>query len=509
MRIFIAALNHETNSFSPIPASIQSFERRGLYRPSRLPPDQRAEALAPLRLSGGFGDFIACAEARGDDYVVGLSGHAEPSGPLGKADYETLRDELLADLAAAMPVDAVLLFLHGAQIAHGYDDCEGDLLARIRTIVGPAIPVGAELDLHATITDAMVDNATALVACKEYPHTDFAERGRELYAIIADAADGRTKPVTLRRRIPMLAGLHTPAEPARSFIDGAAALEGRDGILSVSIVHGFSLSDLPDTSGNVLVVSDGRSAAAEGALTRLARGFFELRAVGQAQATSIEDVFDAAAAAMSSPGEGPVVIAEPYDNPGGGWSGDATYLIREMLKRGVTNAVTAIIWDPVAVQLACDAGVGAVLPLRIGGKISARSGDPVDATVEVVAVNRNARQRSFFSPAGRRFGPAAAVKVDGVTVVLGTERTQALSLDAFTDLGLDPHAFALIALKSSQHFYAQFGPVAKKVLYCSGMYRGATQRPGGRPHQRLRRPLWPMDDIDFDGERILEGRAAS
>jgi microcystin degradation protein MlrC len=500
MRVFIAALNHETNSFSPIPASLASFEARGLYRPSQLAPEARAAALAPLRPAGGFGDFIACAEARGDDYVVGLAGHAEPSGPLGQADYETLRDEMLADLAAAMPVDAVLLFLHGAQIAHGYDDCEGDILARMRTMLGPDIPIGAELDLHATITDTMVENATALVACKEYPHTDFPERGRELYAIIADAAAGKTKPVTQRRRVPMMAGLHTPSEPARSFIDGAIALEGKDGILSVSIVHGFGLSDLPDTSGNILVVSDGRSEAAERTLTSLARGFFELRLTGEAAAASIEDTLDAAAAVT----DGLVVIAEPSDNPGGGWAGDGTWLLREMLKRGVTNAATAILWDPVAVQLASDAGVGAVLPLRIGGKIGPRSGEPLDVTVEVIALNPTARQRSFFSPAGRSFGPAAAVRVEGVTIILGTQRTQALSLDAFTELGLDPASFALIALKSSQHFYAQFGPIAKKVLYCSGMQRGANRRPGSRPHQRLRRPLWPLDEIDFDGTRILE-----
>ena len=504
MRVFIAALNHETNSFSPIPASFASFERRGLYRPSRLAPEQRDAALAPLRLSGGFGTLIACAEERGDDYVVGLSGHAEPSGPTARADYETLRDELLADLAAAMPVDAVLLFLHGAQIAHGYDDCEGDLLARVRALVGPGVPVGAELDLHATITDAMVAAADVLIACKEYPHTDFAERARDLYAIIADAAAGRTRPVTLRRRVPMLAGLHTPSEPARSFIDRAASLEGKNGILSVSILHGFSLSDLPDTSGNVLVVADGKSAAAEAALTELARGFFALRGIGQAAAASIEDTLDAA---LAEP-EGPVVIGEPYDNPGGGWAGDGTFLLREMLKRGVKNAASAIIWDPVAVQLAGDAGVGAVLPLRIGGKVSARSGDPLDVTAEVIAVNPQARQRSFFSPGGRLFGPAVAVKVEGVTIVLGSERTQALSLDAFGDLGLDPGSFAVIALKSSQHFYAQFGPIAKKVLYCSGLRRGSDVRSGGRPHRRLRRPLWPMDDIDFDGERILEAGQA-
>lgn len=500
MRVFIAALNHETNSFSPIPASLASFERRGLYRPSQLTPEQRATALAPLRLSGGFGDLIACAEARGDDYIVGLSGHAEPSGPLGRADYETLRDEMLADLAAAMPVDAVLLFLHGAQIAHGHDDCEGDILARMRSMLGPEVPIGAELDLHATITDAMVENATALIACKEYPHTDFPERARDLYRIIADAVAGLTKPVTQRRRVPMMAGLHTPSEPARSFIDAATGLEGQGGILSVSILHGFSLSDLPDTSGNILVVSDGRSPAAAEALTALARGFFDLRKTGQAGAVAIEDALDEAAGATG----GPTMIAEPYDNPGGGWAGDATYLVREMLKRGIKNAASAIIWDPVAVQLASDAGVGAVIPLRIGGKVSERSGDPLDLTVEVVALNPEARQRSFFCPAGRRFGPAAAVRVDGLTLILGSERTQALSLDAFTELGLDPASFAVIALKSSQHFHAQFAPIAGKIVYCSGLYRGANRRPGSRPHQRLRRPLWPLDDIAFDGERIEE-----
>jgi microcystin degradation protein MlrC len=171
MKVFLAAMAHEASSFSPIPTNRASFEKSMYFRPGSDAPPEKWIA----RVGGSaYGEWVRLALERGHTVAAGLGTVAGPSAPTRRADYEALRDELLEDLRAAMPVDMVLLFLHGAQMAEGYDDCEGDVIRRVREIVGPETPIGVELDLHCNITQEMTDHATAIMACKEYPHTDFA-----------------------------------------------------------------------------------------------------------------------------------------------------------------------------------------------------------------------------------------------------------------------------------------------------------------------------------------------
>ena len=169
---------------------------------------------------------------------------AQPSGTTTRAAYETLRDELLADLRGALPVDMVVLGLHGAMVADGYDDCEGDLLARVRAIVGPKTVVGAELDPHNHLTPAMLANADLLISFKEYPHTDILERALRAGRSVRGAGRRRaSSPVGAAVDCEMLVTMHTSRDPARAFVDRIQALEGKDGILSISVSHGFAWGD--------------------------------------------------------------------------------------------------------------------------------------------------------------------------------------------------------------------------------------------------------------------------
>src|SRR5690606_28333829 len=183
------------------------------------------------------------ARTRGWQIVEGLCAFSEPAGPTVRSAYEALRDELLDDLRSALPVDMVLLGMHGAMVADGYDDCEGDVLARVRALVGPDVAVGAELDPHCHLTQAMLDNADVLICFKEYPHTDFLERGAELADLCADLVAGRIRPVMSTFDCRMIGIYHTPREPMRSYVDRIKALEGRDGVLSISVVQTFPWGD--------------------------------------------------------------------------------------------------------------------------------------------------------------------------------------------------------------------------------------------------------------------------
>jgi microcystin degradation protein MlrC len=416
---------------------------------------------------------------------------AQPSGTTTRHAYETLRDELLADLRSALPVDMVLLGLHGAMVADGYDDCEGDLLQRVRAIVGPAVVVGAELDPHNHLTAAMVGSADVLVAFKEYPHTDILERALELVDLCLAKHEGRIEPVASVVDCQMIVTLHTSRDPARAFVDRIMALEGHGGILSISISHGFAWGDVPEMGTKVLVYSDAhvdKGAAKGAALARqLADELVAMREGLRVPYPGIDQSIDAALAFDG----GPVVLADGADNPGGGAAADATFVLQRLLERGIDNACLGPLWDPIAVRIAFDAGVGATLMMRIGGKISPLSGDPLDLRVTVAALHADMFMTGLANTP-TAMGDCALLETAGVQIMLCSTRNQAMGSDVFTQLGVDLAAKKIIVVKSSQHFYASFAKVARQVIYV-GAPGAVTLDLKTLPYQKIRHPKWPID----------------
>lgn len=485
MHIFLAALAHETNSFSPIPTTLRSFEEGILVRPG-------ADAAAQDLAHGfpGYGFLREVAREHGDRVTQGLCAWAQPGGPVARQVYEGLRDELLAELAAAGPVDAVFLVLHGAMIAQGYQDCEGDLLERVRALVGPGVPVGALLDLHATLTPRMTDSGAVLVACKEYPHTDYLARTRELHAILSGMAGGGCRPDTLLRRVPMLGLFGTGEAPMRALLERVGEGEAQDGILSISLIHGFPWSDTAETGAAVLVVFEsGARERAETIAAQLAHAFYALRSLGARSMLALDEAVDAALASTA----GLVVMADSADNPGGGAACDSTFVLRALLERGARDVALGMLWDPLAVQLAMDAGVGAELPLRIGGKVGPGSGQPVDLRATVMAVRRDARQHGLAGKYTESLGDAVAIRAQGIDIVLNTRRQQVFSPECFTELGIDLSTKRLVVVKSTRHFRACFDPIAAETLICDAP--GALHSDLARlPYVHLQRPMWPLDE---------------
>ena len=483
MRIFIAGLATETNTFSPMPTGASAFRLGSpeLRDATRRPPQSGSVPLHAWRER---------AEADGHEVIESICAAAQPAGLTVRAIYEALRDEILADLKAAAPVDVVLLALHGAMVADGYDDCEGDIIARARAIVGPDVPIGVELDLHCHLTEKRVAEATVIVLYKEYPHTDIRERAMEVYDLATGAAAGRIRPVMALHDCRMIGTWRTSESPIREFVDRMSALEGKDGILSVSFGHGFPRADVPEVGARMLVIADGDRTRAAALAARLAREVWDTREAATAKYLTLDAALDLVPASGK-----PLVIADASDNPGGGAPGDSTFILRRMLERGIAPAAVGAFWDPGAVALCREAGAGARLALRVGGKLGPGSGDPLDLDAEVLAVSDDHVETGLAG--GRaRLGPSARIRAGGIEIVLITIRAQVFHPDLFTGLGMDLSGMRVVVVKSSQHFYAAFAPLASRVVYATtpGTLRQDLAR---APLNRRTVPWWPRVEDPF------------
>ncbi len=481
MRLFSATIATETNTFSPLPTSLAAYQESVFLRPGEHPQDTPVMCTAPLWVARRR------AAAEGFTLIEGSCFAASPAGTTNRADYEFMRDEILDQLKAALPLDGALFGLHGAMVAHGYDDVEGDVLERARAIVGPDCVIGVELDPHCHLTVKRVRLADITILYKEFPHTDVVDRAEDLLTLVLRTIRKQIKPVTSVYDCRQIGSYPTTLPLMRAFVDKTAAMEGNDGVLSVSIAHCFPYADVAELSGRVLVITDGDKAKADRLATEIGQEFVSMRGRTAPDYLSVADGIGAALAFNGSP----VVMADPADNAGGGAPTDNTTILRHLIERNVSCAALGPIWDPVAVRLCFDAGVGASLPLRFGGKIGPTSGMPVDATVTVTALKRDCWQS--FGPTQVPLGDCAAIRLGGIEVVLITNRTQALGLELFRNLAIEPTERKLVVVKSTNHFMAAFGPIAQKVIYVDA--DGPLSRDYRQlPYSKVQRPIWPLDE---------------
>ncbi len=482
MRIFTAILGTETNTFAPLPTGLAQFE-----------PIEPTPGGPPDEIRHPFGMIVRAARELalkdGHEVLVGRGGFATPGGVTTRKAYETLRGNLLADLKSVLPIDLVALGVHGAMIADGYDDAEGDLIAHIRDIVGNQTVIAVELDLHGHLTKAKVENSDILVFFKEYPHTDIYERAVEVVDLGIAAVEKRIKPAMSVFDCGLISVFHTSREPTRSFVDRISALEGKDGVLSISLVHGFPWGDCPEMGTKILVVTDNAKAKGDALAAELGQAVIAMRDRTLAKYLSADEGIDAARSS-----NGCVVIADSADNPGGGSAGDSTFILQRLIERNIDSAAVGPLWDPSVVELCFAAGPGARLPLRLGGKTSRASGAPLDVEAEVLACVSRAKMVDTFGHgqnATSPLGDAVAIRVDGIEIVVNQHRTQALG-DVFTPLGIDWKSKKIVIVKSSQHFYAAYAPSADQVLY--------VETPGSMtmdwavlPYRKRPAPLWPFE----------------
>ncbi|NTF85718.1 M81 family metallopeptidase [Agrobacterium rhizogenes] len=479
MRIFTAVLATETNTFSPICVDRRAFEA-SLYAPPGTHPETPTLCSAPITVGRRV------AAEKGWELIEGTAAWADPAGLVNRRTYEDLRDEILDQLRAALPVDGVVLGLHGAMVADGYEDTEGDFLTRVREIVGPDILLCVELDPHSHLTKKRLAAVDFLVYFKEFPHTDFVDRAEDLWRIAVDTLEGRVKPVMSVFDCRMIDVFPTSREPMRSFVDKIMAMEEADkDILSISVIHGFMAGDVPEMGTKLLVVTDNKpdkgSALARDLGLELfsKRGTFIMPQIDEKQAVS------EAMAATSWP----VVIADLWDNPGGGTAGDATVVLQELLDRGARDTAIGTIWDPMAVQICMAAGESAEIPLRFGAKSAPGTGNPIDGIVKIMRLVANAEMR--FGESFAPFGDAAHIELDGIDIILNSTRAQSFDPTLFSVMGIDPTQKKILVIKSTNHFYASFSKIASEILYCSAG-TPYPNNPARTPYRRAPKDIWPM-----------------
>ncbi|KXG84106.1 M81 family metallopeptidase [Agrobacterium bohemicum] len=478
MKVFISTLATETNTFSPFPSVRESFTTREYFRGDG---GLRAPVLGNIPLI----EWRRLATSDGDQVVESICAFAAPAGKTQRTAYEGLRDEILEDLQKALPVDKVLLFLHGAMVAEGYDDCEGDIIARVRETVGPSVPIGVEIDLHCHLTELMRTKADIIVAFKEYPHTDIAERAREVYDLVGRTLAGEIRPVMALEDCRMIGVWRPPTEPMRSFVTRMSEAEGHDGILSVSFGHGFPWADVADVGAKMLVVADNDMKAAVKTAERFRQELWDIRDLAAQRYDTVEEAISAALSSSAAP----IVFADVADNAGAGAAADNTNILRGLIDRKVENVAIGCFWDPVAVQMCLETGVGGELDLRVGGKMGPQSGDPVDLRVTVMGIKRDHSQPAL---SGGRMSLGTGVWVNGaeIDIVLTSTRLQTHSPEAFTALGCELTDKKIIVVKSMQHFLTGFGPLAAEVRYVDAGGSASTKF-ATLPYSKKRQPYWP------------------
>ncbi|MGQ7847419.1 M81 family metallopeptidase [Granulosicoccus sp. 3-233] len=491
MRVFTASLATETNTFSPVPTDRSSFEEAFYAAPGDHPDTPTlCSAVIPVLRRRAVSD--------GFELVEGTAAWAEPGGYLRLDHYEALRDEILQQLEAAMPVDCVVLGLHGAMVARGLDDCEGDLLASVRDIVGERVIVAAEFDPHSHLTPKRVAALDILAAFLEFPHTDFEERAEHVVDLALSATRGDIRPMISTFDCRMIDVFPTSQEPMRSFIDKLKSLQAADGILSLSLIHGFMAADVPCMGTHMIVVSDDNKAAGEKLARELGLQVFGMRGTTRMTTIDLSEAITLCHRAEAEPpgSQGSLVLADIWDNPGGGTAGDNTCLLGALIEAGISNAGIGTIWDPQAAAIAHGAGEGCVLEMRIGGKSHHSSGQPLDGLFEI---------RRLASPGMQSFrgsqvtlGNCAVLRLQGteIDIIVNTNRTQTFEPDIFSNLGIDPSEKSILVVKSTNHFRAGFEPVAADIRYVAieGIY---PNNPTTTDYRQAPRNIWPIVSDPF------------
>ncbi len=494
-RIFVAGFHHETNTFAPSFADWAAFECGAGY-----PAYARGGAMLEQMQGGSLpvGGFVQAARARGWTLAPSVWAAAMPSNKVTADAFGRIGREIVEDLRSALHdgLDAIYLDLHGAAVAEGADDAEGELLQRIRAVAGERPPIVASLDLHANVTSRMLRLASAMTAFRTYPHVDMRETGARAAQMLALRLAPHAAPRhTHAERVPFLLPLNaqcTLMEPAASVIEALRRLEAHDDV-ELSFAMGFSAADFAECGP--VVFGHGSDAA------RVRRAVRQLHAEVVARrsgwATELLDPRDAVEAAigLAAQADKPVVIADTQDNPGAGGDANTTGLLHALLAAGAGRRLAGrvalgLLFDPDAARAAAAAGVGATLELALGRAVptwtGARTDAPVRARAKVMACSDGLVPLHGPMTAGAtaRLGPCARVEVDGVHVLLASAKMQMLDLDLLRFLGVEPASMKLLVVKSSVHFRAAFAPIASHVLVAKAAGPVAAD-PGDLPWRHL------------------------
>ena len=465
-RIAFGGFLHETNSFGPSKAGLDAFEKGGGW-PALTRGDALFEAVRNVNV--GAAGCVEYGREAGWTLLPTLWCLAIPSAPVTREAFETITADLVGRIRAALPLDGVYLDLHGAMMADNADDGEGEVLRRVRDVIGPDVPLVASLDLHGNVTALMVEMADGLVAYRTYPHVDMAETGRRAAAYLHGLLGRPERDAKAFRQLPFLipiAWQATATEPCRSiFRELATREDGR--VTSLSFLPGFPAADFPDCGPSV--VAYGRSQAdADGAADAIARLVLARESAFAGTVYSpdegVQEAMRIAAGATK-----PVIISDTQDNPGAGGDSDTMGMVHALLRQGAERAAIGLIVDPAAAAAAHAAAAGASVTLPLGAKSRIPGDEPLYATfdVEQLSDGHFVAPGPFYGGARMALGPCACLRIEGVRIVVASRKAQMADQAMYRQVGIEPREQAILVNKSSVHFRADFGPIAESILVCA------------------------------------------
>ena len=483
MRIATGCIGHETNTFSPVATTLDSFG-------GTVSGEQILQRFSRTRtITGGI---IDASEALQIELVPLLWTFATPSGLIEQQAYETLKAEFLQLLLQAGHLDGIVLDLHGAMVTAELEDPEADLMCSIRAILGTC-PIVTTFDLHANITPKTAAYADVIIGFDTYPHVDMYERGIEAVEIIHGIIEGKIQPTMAYRQLPLLTSPPTQCTmraPMDDLVSRLHALEAEEDVLTATLSMGFPFADIPNAGLSVLVTTNGNQALAEQRAEEFVSYIWSIRKDFQTALVSLEEMIERAKKARGQP----LVVAEGADNPGGGGPCDGTFVLRALLEADMQETVVAVIADPISVAQAINAGVGNHVMLNIGGKTDTLHGEPVavKAYVKIISDGTYVNKGPMGKGAIDNLGKTAVVKIRGVEVIITEQRTQPFDAEVLRSVGIEPRDYKLIVLKSAVHFRADYAPFAYDIL--------EVDTPGVHSpnlfnfnYQHIRRPIYPLD----------------
>ncbi len=500
-RVLVAGFRHETNTFSRLATDLAAYDARDLYYGDDILTQfagTRSEAAA----------FLDAGKRCGWQIVPSIYADATPSGKVTREVFDHVTGVLLKVLDQQGPFDAILLCLHGAMVAEHVDDGEGELLSQLRDRVGPVVPIGVTLDLHANVTDRMAALADVMVSYRTYPHVDAYHVGTEVADLIARTLEGEIRPRTLVARGPMLDGADhgrtTAPGPMTEALALAKQFESEPSVLAISINAGFPWADIRDTGPSVVVVGNGENSNHAEIASVIIEHIYKNRERTTIETVSVAD----AVARMRKRGKKgcPIVVADFADNPGGGGYGDATGLLKGMLDAKLKNAAFANIYDPDAAAACTQAGEGAEITVTLGGRLDPSTGAPIKVTGTVVRLTDG--NFAYEGPMSKgvkvKMGSTAVLRVNGpplsrlrrdsgIDIVIASRRYQAYDQNFFKHAGIDLARKKVVAVKSAHHFRAAFAPIASDIVLVDEGGGITSRNFKMLPYKKVRRPVWPLD----------------
>ena len=494
MHILVAGFQHETNTFAPSKAGYDNF-----VRGEGFPAMARGQDVLALRsVNIPAGGFINAIQAQGHSVHPVIWAGASPSAHVTRDAFERIAGEIL-DAARSGRYDAVYLDLHGAMVTEHLDDGEGELLARVRQIVGPNVPIVASLDLHANVTAQMLQEADALVAFRTYPHVDMADTGEQAARLLLARIAAGSRWTRHVRRLPFLIpinGMCTMLQPSQGVYETLAQLEQTPGVTSMSFAPGFPAADFPEC-GPVVWAYGTDAAAVEHVTDTLYKQVLELEPEWSPDFLEPADAVRRAQA-LAAGASRPIVIADTQDNPGAGGDANTTGMLRALVEADAQNAALGLLYDPDAVRAATAAGVGQTVTLSLGGQSGVAGDAPFtgEFMVETLSPGKLRFDGPMMHGMDVDLGAVAGLRIGGVRVVVSASKAQMLDRNLFRVGGVQPEEMGILVVKSSVHFRADFQPIAHEVLVAKApgpmqadpadlpwtrLQPGIRVRPQGRP----------------------------